>query len=135
MKHLTVLLLLFTSFAFAQNIEKCGQDDNPTLNKDEAIFLNNYFKETRGNFDFTGKKILIATGSAGTTPFGKQQYFGALRGADKEKINTKLYIFTIEEKKASGDYDAVISFWTKMEVNKKKVINKVRKGEWVIPTK
>ncbi|MFD2600713.1 hypothetical protein [Flavobacterium suzhouense] len=135
MKHFTLLLLLFTSLTFAQKPERCGLDDNPLLNNDEAAFLNNYYKDSRGNFDFTGKKIAIATGSAATTPFSKKQFFGALKTSDKEKPSTKLYLFNKSEKAASDGYDAVISFYTKKEVDKKKIIEIIRKGEWNVPAK
>lgn len=61
----TLLLILFTSNIFAQNIEECGLDENFELTKTESEYLNNYLKEKRKDFDFNNKKIIIVSGNAG----------------------------------------------------------------------
>lgn len=133
MKHLTLFLLLITSLAFSQNPETCGVDNNPALNKDEAVFLNNYFKETNNDFDFTGKKILIVGGPGGSRLELKSEYFKGIKEWTHGRVSTWLYPFTEEEKKQSGGYDAAVSYWSKTGVNKKKVIRKIKNGKWVVP--
>ncbi|MHA3787541.1 hypothetical protein ACX0HA_04960 [Flavobacterium hauense] len=133
MNHLTLLLLFFTSLTFSQDPEKCGIDNNPLLNNDEAAFLNDYFNDERGHFNFTGKKILIVGGPGASYLESKGRYFNGIREWNQGRISTGFYPFTEEEKTASGGYDAIISYWTKIDVNKQKVIRKVKNGKWKVP--
>ncbi|PZR24099.1 MAG: hypothetical protein DI539_01410 [Flavobacterium psychrophilum] len=133
MNYLTLVLLFFTSLTFSQDPEKCGIDNNPLLNNDEAIFLNDYLKDERDDFDFTGKKILVVGGSGASHLESKNQYFKGIKEWGQGKIATQLYAFTDDEKKASGGYDAIVSYWTKTEVNKQKVIRKIKNGKWKVP--
>ena len=133
MNHLSLLLLFVTSLTFSQDPQKCGADNNSLLNTDEALFLNDYFKDERDHFDFTGKKILIVGGPGASYLQSKDQYFKGIKESDPGRISTWLYPFTEEEKKQSGGYDAAVSYWTKVEVNKKKVIRKIKNGKWKVP--
>lgn len=141
MKNYFHLLLLMASMGmYAQYIEKCGLDNSPSLTDEEAAFLNEYFSENeRKGFDFTGKKILILGGSAGSSLRSKTDYFKSIKerlAKTTLPIASNPYPFTEEEKRLSGGYDAVLTFWTKVPMTpdkKKRIIRRVAEGIWEVP--
>jgi hypothetical protein len=141
MKNYLHLLLLMASMGmYAQYIEKCGLDNNPALTHDEAAFLNEYFNESdRKGFDFTGKKILILGGSAGSSLRSKIDYFKSIKDRIVKTtipIASRPYPLTEEEKMQSGGYDVVLTFWNKVPMTpdkKKRIIRRVAEGIWEVP--
>ncbi|AWH84732.1 hypothetical protein HYN59_06175 [Flavobacterium album] len=141
MKNYLQLLLLMASMGmYAQYIGKCGLDNDPALTDEEAAFLNEYFnKSDRKGFDFTGKKVLILGGSAGSRLCGKEDYFKSIK--DRIEVTTlpiasDPYPLTEEEKRLSGGYDAVLTFWTKVPMTRdkiKRVVRRVAEGIWEVP--
>ena len=132
MKKITLLVVLFISIPLlAQDLEKCGLDNNGVLNTDEAAFLNNYFKKEKGDFDFTGKKILIVTGSGASDSYSKTNYFESVKSRleSNDRIASGLYPFTQEEKIQSGGYDGILTFYTKIPPNKQRIIKKIKAGK------
>ena len=67
MKTLSVLLFLLTQFTFGQTkaLKLCGTNDEPLLNRQEAIYFNEALADHRGDFDFNGKHIAFANGNGG----------------------------------------------------------------------
>ena len=120
MKNCLTLLFLFISLAtFGQNLEECGNDNNPTLSKEEAEFLNSYFSDQA--FDFTGKKVIFVTGSNGKTLGTKSDYFNDVKqwSSREDTISTRVFILNKEEKRTSRGYDVIITYWVKVNFNDK----------------
>ncbi len=140
MKNYLHLILLMASMGmFAQQADRCGLDNNPALTDEEAAFLNEYFSELdRRGFDFTGKKVLILGGSAGTSLYGKQDYFNSIKSRIEQTtvpIASSPYPLT-EEQKAQSGYDAVLTFWNKVPMTRekiKRVVRRVAEGIWEVP--
>ena len=138
--YLHILLLMATLGIYGQNIEKCGVDDNPALTDEEADFLNEYFpEEYRKGFDFTGKKVLILGGSAGSSLRGKTEYFRGIKSRLEDNgmpIASAPYPLTEEEKLQSGGYDAILTYWVKVPITegkKKRIVRRVADGIWDVP--
>lgn len=119
------ILLAVTTGLLSQTDEweKCGLNDSSQLNKYEAEYFNEVFKNERADFDFSEKKIAYYTGSLGTTPSAKSAYFNALQRTNTETDETvhawqangtQLLILTDEEKALSGGYDAILVSWSKL---------------------
>lgn len=127
-------LLLFICLSFSLNaqnllLDSCGINDQSILTKSEATFLNEYFKDNRDGFDFTSKKIIFVTGSAGKQIGTKKAYFATLKSYQQNnlKISTHLIPFSEKEKKESNGYDAILSYWTKFFPKPKKIIRKIQR--------
>lgn len=101
-----------------EHLNKMGTESSHFLNGYESEYFNVIFKDSRGEFDFTEKKIGFITGSNGGTLSNKKEYF------DKERdrllhnytinIAADLYVFNEDQKGKSGEYDAVIAYWCKV---------------------
>ncbi|WP_294823368.1 hypothetical protein [uncultured Flavobacterium sp.] len=139
MKNYLHLLLLMASMGVFAQADRCGLDNSPRLTDEEAAFLNEYFSEMdRMGFDFTGKKVLILGGSAGSRLCGKQDYFNSIkeRIEDTMPIASSPYPLTDEEKAQCGGYDAVLTFWNKVPLTRdkiKRVVRRVAEGIWEVP--
>jgi hypothetical protein len=138
LKHTIALALFFILNAhalFAQNLDSCGIDNNPTLSKDEALALNDYFKDQKGDFDFQNKKIAIIRGSAGSGIGSKQHYFRDIRSWKQQnnRIASRLIVLNEEEKLQSGGYDALLTHWVMAHISerkKKKFVKKLPTYKW-----
>lgn len=109
--------VFFTTGLFAQRYDSLGIDNNPLMNKNEAMLLNTLLEETRGTFDFAGKKVAFVTGSSGRTITSKFNYFNDLvlpwiKADSKPQIF--MVILTADEKIRSGGYDALVFSWVKI---------------------
>ncbi|WP_166962283.1 hypothetical protein [Yeosuana marina] len=137
---LIVSLLCLSLNSAAQDLEKCGLDNNPFLTENEAVFLNKYFEEY--GIDFKGKKVAFVTGSSGTLIRDKEMFFRDVKmwNEHNDKISAQARTLTNEEKKKSGEYDIIITFWVKQftERRMRKIlreldeiehkVDKIRKG-------
>ena len=119
------LIIFFSAGLFGQTTEwqKCGLNDNSTLNEYEVKYFNEVFLDKKGDFDFTGKSIDYFSGSSGTTKSKKSNYFRHLKnannGEDKsihewQAGGTQLLILTEEEKEIANGYDAILVIWSKL---------------------
>lgn len=124
---ITLILTGLSYFAIqhrilGQETNNVGQDNNPTLNENEAKFLNDYFSESRGTFDFQDKKVVFVSGSTGKTYITKRDYFDNINkwNETNSRIATSLIILTEKEKKESGDYDAILTAWVKVFTPKRR---------------
>lgn len=132
MSKLFALVLLFNSyFTFAGNLDSCGLDNNPVLNKWESDFLNVYLKDTVSQFSFENKKIAFISGSAGSILGSKTEYFNDVKtwGKNDSRIATWKIILTPKEKALSGGYDAIVTYWVKVltKRRRKKIIQQLKK--------
>ena len=127
MKNLILVLVLLLSInTFSQNLENCGEDDNPLLTQNEALFLNDYLKEyaffKKDSFDFINKKILFVTGSSAGTFSKKSYFFSAVKEWKENNSNVGgmgLYVLTVEEKQ-KYNYDAILFYWCMMYPTEKR---------------
>ena len=122
----TILLIAGLTNTYGQ-LEKCGLDNNTNLNVYEVKFLNDYYKDFRGSFNFKDKKIVYITSPSGNEFTDKAYFFSEIKEWKTildERIRTELTVFTQEEREKSGGYDAIISIWVKVVTTgrKKKVI-------------
>jgi hypothetical protein len=130
MKNLFLAFLLFLGGAFSntlngQNLDSLGLDDSPYLNSAESAMLNSLLEESRGDFDFSGKKVVFTTGSSGKTIISKSNFFKSnvvpwVENGDSPSI--MMEIFTPEEKEMTGGYDVIVMVWVKVLVGQKKKI-------------
>lgn len=140
-KHFLIFGLLCLSLdSTAQDLEKCGLDDNPVLTENEAVFLNKYFEEY--GIDFKGKKVAYVTRPSGTLIRGKKMFFRHVKEwkEGNDRISAQVETLTEEERKKSGEYDIIITFWVKQftERRMRKIlreldeiehkVDKIRKG-------
>ncbi len=105
-----------------------GVENCSSLNKYESAYFNIIYKNTKNDFDFNDKKIGFITGSNAGTISDKSAYFENEKKRYKEKssvISSNLYIFNLEEIELSGGFDAVIVYWSKVEISKKELIKKL----------
>lgn len=116
MKLFIISILLFCSFSvFSQNIDSCGYDNNPKLTIQESNFLNEYFKETRGSFDFSNKKIIFVTGPSGNDISTKSDFFNEIKKMiEPNKLVASILILSDKEKLETGGYDAILIYWVKV---------------------
>ena len=110
-------------------LEKMGVDDSILSNSHESDFLNEVFKDSRNDFDFTGKRIgFFKNGSAESS---KKDYFNMHKKHFSDENspcdNGNLYVFDENEKEESGGYDAVIVYWSKLVIPKEKLLKKLTK--------
>ena len=64
------------------NLDKMGVDKSTLLNSYESEFFNVIFKDSKKDFDFTGKKVGFIASAYGNTK-NKEDYF------EKEKVNIR----------------------------------------------
>src|SRR5688572_18317985 len=76
---ITTLFSVLTIGLFGQTVDSLGLDNNPRLNKYEADYFNNQFKDQRNNFDFADKKVAFVTGSSAGRHLTKTEYFNELK--------------------------------------------------------
>jgi hypothetical protein len=115
-----------------ENLNKMGVEDCLLLNEHESNYFNSIFKNSRKDFDFTGKKIGFITGSSGNTLSNKKEYFHS----EKDRFNHGyspnngvLYIFNEKQKEESGGYYAAIIYWSKTLVSVESVVKTLKKGD------
>ncbi len=125
MKHIISILILTLciQYVLAQSIDSCGMDNIGYLNQHEALFLNNYFRDYKIDYDFKGKRVLFITGSNGNTLSCKIDYFNDIKKWKLEyndKISTSLVVLSEKEKEESGGYDAILLYWVKIFTDKSK---------------
>ena len=125
----TLLLMKFScSFASANGLSECD-----SINKDEAISLNDIASKLGITYDFTNKKVAFYTGSGGGARTNKQRFF-----SECDKIRkfypkamapmTQIYIFDEKERSKADGYDAVIVYGSvKQFLSKKKLIRRLHK--------
>jgi hypothetical protein len=118
-----LLFLVKFSAVQSQNIDSCGTNNDPLLTENEARFLNTYFKEGKGDFDFTNKKMGILTGTTGGVILSKQSYFKIIREGLKnsEHIVARIIILNEEQKSASNGYDVLLTYYVKMAISKSRL--------------
>ncbi|WP_375562101.1 hypothetical protein ACE193_06010 [Bernardetia sp. OM2101] len=126
--YLTLLLLLISLTTFGQNLDECGNDDNPEFSQVESEFLNSYFSDQ--NIDFTGKKVIFVTGSSGKDITTKSDYFNAIKEFDEgeHKIATRVFYLNEQQKIDTGGYDIIITYWVKVVFSdkaKQKIVKRV----------
>ena len=134
MKKIGIIILLLISInTFGQNLDECGIDNNPKLTQPESEFLSNYMDDDKGrNFDFSNKKIIFVTGNYGQKNGTKSEYFSEIKKMKSKggKITTRIIDLTENEKIESGNYDVIITYWTKSltKRRKKKIIEGIKAG-------
>lgn len=139
----SIFVLFCSTFLFGQvsQVEKCGLDDNATMNVYEAKYFNEVFKEKKGKFDFSGKVIAFYTGSAGTTKSDKSSYFKGPKNSKDKSVHTwqakgtQLLILTNEERSLSGGYDAILVSWSKLTKQGKSRTKLIKSLKNTLPNK
>ncbi|WP_338761640.1 hypothetical protein WAF17_15900 [Bernardetia sp. ABR2-2B] len=128
---LTLLLLLVSLTTFGQNLDECGNDDNPKLSQAESEFLNSYFDDKM--FDFTGKKVIFVTQERAQSIETKSNYFDQVKQYNKQDSKVMNWVVTLneQEKIDSGGYDIIICYWVKLltKGRKRRIIKKVGKNQ------
>jgi hypothetical protein len=123
----TVLLFILTLWQislFGQLVDSLGIGDNKYLNRQESLLLSQELKDHTKTFDFTNKKLAFIGGTTGNIIWTKEDYFDIYvkpRIARKEKFHPVLIILTKEERRISGDYDALILMPVQTFSNKQKL--------------
>lgn len=144
MKYLAIAIMLFFSISiFGQQyksfkdipteildkLDKMGVDDSTLLNNYESMYLNEVFKNSLKDFDFTGKKVGFITNGDGK----KSAYFNMhkkhISNENTPCDNGSLYIFDEAQKKESGGYDAAIVYWRKLVITKEGLVEKLKNGK------
>lgn len=131
-KYLAITIMLFFSMSiFGQvnsfknipteilgNLDKTGVDKSALLNSYESEYFNVIFKDSKKDFDFTGKKVGFIASAYGKSK-NKKNYFKKEKSQYKKykrtnlnytPIVTTLYIFDETQKEESGGYDAAILY-------------------------
>lgn len=95
-------------------LAEVGKDDTPVLNECESKILNYKYQNSRGTFDFYGKKVAFFSGSLGKFRISKRSYFENLIGSinllgyiRQEGAYSPLVFFSEDEAKQIG-YDVVV---------------------------
>lgn len=114
--YITTLFSVLTIGLFGQTVDSLGLDNNPRLNDYEADYLNKEFKDQRNNFDFQGKKVAFITGSNGGKLVTKTDYFNEVKSRlkDNYEITDSPIFLTEDEKKESGGYEVIVTYWVKV---------------------
>ena len=131
-KYLAItIMLVFSISVFGQvysfknipteildNLDKMGVDKSTLLNSYESEYFNVIFKDSKKDFDFTGKKLGFIASAYGKSK-NKKNYFKKEKSQYKKykrtnlnytPIVTTLYIFDETQKEESGGYDAAILY-------------------------
>jgi len=114
-----------------ERINKMGIDNSLSLNSDESDYFNVIFEKTRKDFDFTDKKIGFITGSNGKTKSSKARYFSLEKDRFYRNYTPNggtLYVFDTVQKEASGGYDAVIVYWSKVLVSENEAVKRLKEN-------
>lgn len=134
MKIITSIILILVSFAVcAQDLSECGKDDNPLLNEHESTFLNDYINPGIGEkIDLADKKVIFVTGSSGQDVGTKSTYFDQIKAwaENGNTVATSIYALDNQQKKTSGGYDVIITYWVKVLSHKQieKLVQKMGEG-------
>ena len=120
------------------NLDKTGVDKSALLNSYESAYFNVIFKDSKKDFDFTGKKVGFIASAYGKSK-NKKNYFKKEKSQYKKykrtnlnytPIVTTLYIFDETQKEESGGYDAAILYCRNLKINivlpEAKVIKKLK---------
>jgi hypothetical protein len=111
-------------------MDNMGKDTSPILTQIEGMYFNIFFKNSRKDFNFCGKKMAFLGGSLGKVVENKKTYFYW------ENINVKrgesptfafLYIFNEIQKKETGGYDVAIMYWNKKYISIESVVKTLKK--------
>lgn len=116
--------LLISALIIQENI---GQRGVGFLEDNEAILLNDVFKETRGHFDFRGKRVMfLSNGKSNKSGyFEMQKEYMADASCPYDK--GILYVFNEEQIIRCNGYDAAILYWSKIAFPIEDVVKKVKK--------
>lgn len=118
---ITALFSVFTIGLFGQTVDSLGLDNNPRLNKYEADYFNNEFKDWRKEFDFTDKKVAFVTGSTANKHLTKTDYFNEVKLRLKDNYGmTHSALYLTEEEKLKSGYDAIVVSWVKLLTDKRR---------------
>lgn len=97
---------------YPDNLNRVGFDKTSVLSPEEASFLNQIFKRSKEEFDFSEKKIaIIRTQTKSIIP--KKEFIDKVKKhfeSDFLYPYDFLYILNSKEKKETGGYDAVIIY-------------------------
>lgn len=104
--------------------DKMGVDNSNLLNSYESAYFNVVFKNSLNGFDFTNKKVYFF-GPGGLVFSSKQFFFSNLK-KNNFVIHSDLYVLNESEKKDSGGYDAVITYWCKRIYSTKDLVKKMK---------
>ena len=138
-KYLAItIILVFSISVFGQvysfknipteildNLDKMGVDKSTLLNSYESEYFNVIFKDSKKDFDFTGKKVGFIASAYGNTK-NKEDYFKKEKSQYKKykrtnlnytPIVTTLYIFDETQKEESGGYDAAILYCRNLKLH------------------
>lgn len=131
MKKIGALTLFLISInLFGQNLSECGIDNDPKLTQTEAEYLNIYLSEKRNGFDFKNKKVIFVTGNSGNRIGTKKEYFNHIKkwNETNDKVATGVDILSDKQKKASGGYDVIVTYWVKVltKRRKRKIVNEIK---------
>lgn len=100
------------------------------LSPEEAELLNSLLKNSRGKFDFEGKKIAFITGSSGGRILSKMDFFNTCINPwleNNEKPQVFMVLLNDKEKMKSAGYDVLVLSWVKVftQKYKRKVIKQL----------
>ena len=143
MKYIVIIVLFLIKIdAFAQqirdfndilqeilvNLNKMGCDTNFVLNSYEVAFLNEIFKNERGNFDFINKKIVFVYAHLGIK--NKRDFFieQKERFSQKSTISSCSLFILDKNQSETNKYDAIIACWFKIRPDLEKLIKRIEKN-------
>mgnify|MGYP006111763513 CR=1 FL=1 len=93
-----------------ENFDKMGVNDDAYLNSFESDYFNFILQNTRGEFDFTSKKIGFIMSSNPNSR--KSDYFNSKKSrfeGGSTTVSSYFYLFNESEKDISNGYDGVIA--------------------------
>jgi len=127
----TIILLLISINSIGQNLVECGIDNSPKLTQTESEFLTEYMNDKQlKNYDLTDKKVIFVTGNSAQQFGTKTEYFDQIKESNKNenKIATWIVELNENERKISGGYDVIITYWVKILTKKRKnkIINEIK---------
>ncbi|MCR5424130.1 MAG: hypothetical protein K6E93_05120 [Bacteroidales bacterium] len=114
-------------------LTEVGKDNYSALNDCESRILNYKYKNKRGDFDFSNKKVAFFSGNTGKIMNTKEWYFDQLKKTIDiysyvpwESASAQLVFFNEDEAKQTS-YDAVIFCACKKYISKKEAIDRLMK--------
>ena len=126
----TIILLLFSTNIFGQNLSQCGIDNSPKLTQAESEFLNKYMdNEQRKGIDLTGKKAIFVTAPGASRIGNKSQYFEHIKLYEKDGRKISTWVIELnEEEKHQSDYDIIVTYWVKLltKRRKRKILKEIK---------
>jgi hypothetical protein len=138
-----LLLLCLSPFRLlAQQLDSCGLNNNPAMNKQEAAYFDARFQATRSEFSFANKRLIFITGESGSVLGSKREYFDYVKKWQAE--HGRSYIggsgltpLTAAQRVQSGGYDAIVTYWSKLQPSAARVVKRVsrkaRKSRYPLP--